>query len=109
MPLINCPECKNEISDSALKCPKCGVQLRKPTRSFFGKIIKWTFIGFNILMIFWFVGGMNAATEHAENLTGAAQAGAAIGTGLGAAMILGIWGFGDFVLGLFLLLTRPKG
>lgn len=23
MALINCPECKNEISDKAEKCPKC--------------------------------------------------------------------------------------
>ncbi|WP_140308924.1 zinc ribbon domain-containing protein, partial [Vibrio parahaemolyticus] len=27
MALINCPECETEVSDSALKCPKCGVQL----------------------------------------------------------------------------------
>ncbi|MEC9377128.1 MAG: zinc-ribbon domain-containing protein, partial [Candidatus Neomarinimicrobiota bacterium] len=28
MPIINCPECSSEVSDSALKCPSCGVQLR---------------------------------------------------------------------------------
>ena len=31
-----------------------------------------------------------------------------IGTGIGAAIILGIWVFGDIVLGLFVLFTRPK-
>lgn len=24
MPLINCPECQNEVSDKAELCPKCG-------------------------------------------------------------------------------------
>lgn len=27
MALINCPECKKEVSDSALSCPHCGFQL----------------------------------------------------------------------------------
>jgi len=40
MALINCPECKNEVSEKALKCTKCGMQLRKPSRTIFGKIIK---------------------------------------------------------------------
>jgi len=108
MALINCPECQTEISDTALKCQKCGIQLRKPKRGFFGKLIKWSFIGFNILMAIWLVAGMGKATEGMEALSGAEQAGAAIGTGLGAAMIFGIWFFGDIVLGLFVLFTRPK-
>ncbi|MDT8426085.1 MAG: zinc ribbon domain-containing protein [Methyloprofundus sp.] len=108
MAIINCPECQNEVSDSALNCPKCGVQLRKPKRGFFGKLLKWSFIGFNILMLVWFIGGMGTATDSMKGMSGAEQAGAAIGTGLGAAMILSIWGFGDLVLGLFVLFTRPK-
>jgi len=108
MPLINCPECSTEVSDTALKCTKCGVQLRKPKRGKFGKIIKWSFIGFNILMVVWLVGGMHSATEGITSLSGAEQAGAAIGTGIGAAMILGLWAFGDFILGLFVFLTRAK-
>lgn len=24
MPLVNCPDCGNEISDAAYACPKCG-------------------------------------------------------------------------------------
>lgn len=108
MALINCPECSTEVSDSALKCPKCGVQLRKLKRGFFGNLIKWSFIGFNILMAVWLIGGMGAATEGMEALSGAEKAGAAIGTGIGAAMIMGIWVFGDIILGLFMLFTRPK-
>ncbi len=108
MALINCPECLTEVSDTALKCQKCGVQLRKPKRGVFGKLIKWSFIGFNILMTAWLVGGMGTATENMEALSGAEKAGAAIGTGLGAAMIFGIWVFGDIILGSFVLFTRPK-
>lgn len=109
MALIQCPECSTEVSDMALKCAKCGVQLRKPKRSVFGKIIKWTFVLFNIFMGWWLVAGMHVATKTMETASrGAAHAGAAIGTGLGAAMIIGLWGFGDIILGLFVILTRPK-
>ena len=108
MPLINCPECSTEVIDTALKCPKCGVQLRKPKRGFFGKLVKWSFVGFNILMAIWLIGGMNSASEGMQALSGAEQAGAAIGTGIGAMLILGIWVVGDIILGLFVLFTRPK-
>jgi len=109
MAMIECPECSTEVSDSAMKCPKCGVQLREAKRSVLGKIIKWGFIGFNVLMVVWLVGGMTSATKGMEGLSGAEQAGAAIGTGLGAMMIVGIWVVGDIILGLFVLFTRPKG
>ena len=108
MALISCPECTTEVSSSAFKCPKCGVQLLKPTRSFFGKLIKWGFILFNIFMAWVLISGMNAASKIVESSSGASQAGAAIGTGLGAAMIIGLWGFGAIILGLFVLFTRPK-
>jgi hypothetical protein len=108
MPLIDCPECSTEVSDTALNCPKCGVQLRKPKRGFFGKLVKLSFVGFNILMAIWLIGGVNSASEGMQALSGAEQAGAAIGTGIGAMLILGIWMVGDIILGLFVLLTRPK-
>ncbi len=109
MALINCPECKTEVSEKALKCQKCGFQLRKPKRTIFGKIVKYCFIGFNILMLWWMVAGMSSASKVITK-TGsqAEQAGAAIGTGIGAILIIGIWVAGDIILGLFTLLTRPK-
>lgn len=108
MALINCPECQQEVSDAALKCPKCGVQLRKLKRGFFGKLVKWSFIGFNIFMAIWLISGLSASTEGFQQMSDAEQMGAAVGTGLGAAMVIGIWVVGDFILGLFVLLTRPK-
>lgn len=38
MAIIKCPECGQDVSDSAMKCPHCGKQLRKPKRSIMGKI-----------------------------------------------------------------------
>ncbi len=110
MALIACPECKSEVSSVALKCPKCGVQLRKPTRTFFGKLVKYSFIGFNLLMLFWMIAGMGAASEsYQQGMNEAQRAGAAVGTGIGAMLILAIWFFGDVILGIFVMLTRPKG
>ncbi len=110
MALVNCPECKAEVSSAATKCPKCGFQIRKPKRGVLGKLIKYGFIAFNILMVIWLVTGMQGASEVIEtSTTGAEEAGAVIGTGLGAAMIVAIWVAGDFILGLFVLFTRPKG
>lgn len=109
MALINCPECSSEVSDSALKCPKCGVQLRKPTRGPFGKLMKWLFIGFNIIMVillFSYFGSVSEFTSSAGS--DAEKAGAAIGATLGTGMLMGIWVLGDIILGLFVLLTRPK-
>ena len=99
MALVNCIECSAEVSEKALDCPKCGATLRKPKRTFFGKLVKWSFIGFNILMLLWMVFGVGGAAE---------KAGAAIGTGLGVMMIMFVWIAGDVVLGLMTLLTRPK-
>ena len=109
MALIACPECSTDVSDSALKCTSCGIQLRKPKRGFFGKLFKYSFILFNVLMAWWLVAGVGAASEGIQSAGSTAeQAGAAIGTGIGAAMIIGLWVFGDIILGLFVLFTRPK-
>lgn len=109
MAMTTCKECGAEVSDQAITCPKCGARLRKPKRSAFGKIIKFLFIGFNILMLIWLIGGVGSASQTLENAhSDAEQAGAAIGTGIGAMMIVFIWVAGAVVLGIMTLLTRPK-
>lgn len=109
MALINCPECSSEVSNSALKCPKCGVQLREPKRGFFGKLFIWGFIGFNILMVIWLFSYWVSVGEIANTTTSEAEkAGAAIGGTIGTGMLFGFWVCGDIILGLFVLLTRPK-
>ena len=49
MAMINCKDCGKEVSDTALKCPSCGVQLRKAKRTVMGKAFLLLFIFFNIL------------------------------------------------------------
>ena len=110
MPLIACPECTNEVSDSALKCPKCGVQLRRPKRGFFGKIFKFLFITFNLIMAVWIFSFFYGVGEVTNQMHGdAEQAGAAIGATIGTGMLLFVWFVGDAILGLLVLFTRPKG
>jgi hypothetical protein len=108
MPLIQCPECKAEVSDQATKCVKCGYAIRKPRRGIFGKLVKWAFILFNVLMLVWLIAGMNAAANATQPGTEAGKAGAAIGTAIGAGLIIALWVAGDIILGLFVLFTRPK-
>ena len=109
MAMISCPECSTDVSDTALTCPKCGVQLRKPKRGFFGTLFKWIFILFNLLMVGWLISYFGSIGELA-NTTGseAGKAGAAIGGAIGTGMILGIWAVGDVILGALVMFTRPK-
>lgn len=109
MALVACPECSHQVSDSALKCSQCGKQLRKPKRSFMGKLFKWSFILFNILMVIWMFGymgvigeGMDSAADEYES------AGTAIGGTIGIGILLFLWALGDIILGMFVLFTRPK-
>jgi len=109
MALINCPECSAEVSNTALKCPKCGVQLRKLKRGFFGNIFKWGFIVFNLLMAVWlFSYGGSIGELASKSGSEAAKVGAAIGGTIGTGMLFGLWALGDIILGLFVMFTRPK-
>ena len=108
MPIINCRECDANVSDSALRCPSCGFQLKRPTRGVFGRLFKWGFILFNLFMASALLMGLSGASEAMEGMSGVEKAGYAVGTGLGAGLILTAWLIGDVILGLFVLLTRPK-
>lgn len=109
MALVSCPECSKEVSDSAVKCPLCGYQIRKPTRSFFGKIVKWVFILFNLFMICCIFAGVSGSSDVINSAASEAErAGAAIGSGLGVMMLVTAWAIGDIIIGIFVFLTRPK-
>jgi len=108
MAITACPSCGKEVSDKAFDCPHCAHPIRKPRRGVFGKVFKWSFILFNILMIWWLFAGTDAAMEGQDQLIGAELAGAQIGTGIGVMMILIIWVIGDIILGMLVLFTRPR-
>ncbi|EFY06681.1 zinc ribbon domain-containing protein [Succinatimonas hippei] len=107
MALIKCPECGKEVSSTSFVCPNCGKELRKPKRSFIGKIFLWIFFLFNIFMILWLVGGMsNVADIKTSNEI--EEAGKAVGAGLAFMSILFIWVCGAIITGLLAFFTRPK-
>jgi hypothetical protein len=76
-------------------------------RTFMGKVVKWTFVAFNALMLVWLISGMMAVSDNPVG-SEAEEAGRAIGTAMGATMILGLWAIGDVILGILVLLTRRK-
>jgi hypothetical protein len=84
------------------------VQVETRKRSFFGKLVKWSFVGFNLLMLVWLFAGMSGATKGYESMSAAEQAGTAMGAGLGMMLILTIWAIGDVILGIAVMLTRGK-
>ena len=109
MALINCPECNNQLSNQSLKGPSCVKQLRKPKHTFMGKVFKCLFILFNVLRSMWRIGVFASSSYVINNtISNTERAGTLLGTGLGASIILTLWVIGDVILGLFVLLTRPK-
>lgn len=82
---------------------------QQPQRSLFGKIVKWGFIVFNILMLLWGFSALGVVSDGvSEASSDAEQVGAAIGGGIGMMLIGTIWFFGFVAGGIMLLLTRPK-
>jgi len=78
-------------------------------RTGFGKVVKWTFVVFNVLMLIWLIGGLaSAGNAMSGAVNDAERAGAAIGTTIGMGLILALWAAGDVILGIFVLLTRRK-
>lgn len=85
------------------------VQREVSDRTGFGKIIKWTFIAFNILMLIWMVSSCSAIGDISQNAANDAErAGAAIGAGLGMTFLMFIWAIGDVILGMLVFFTRRK-
>ncbi len=109
MAMTTCKECNAQVSDQATKCVNCGARLKKPKRGFFGKLAKWSLIGFNVLMVIWLFSYFGDVGEYInETESSAEQTGAAIGGTIGTGMILMVWVLGDIILGLWALLTRPR-
>ena len=84
------------------------VQREVSDRTIFGKICKWLFIIFNVLMIIWLVSAIGAVGEMDAPRNSAEEAGTAIGATIGFGMLLFVWAVGDLILGMFVLFTRRK-
>lgn len=76
-------------------------------RTPFGKVIKWSFIGYNLLMLLWLLSywvGLGDLINTSQDEY--SQAGAAIGGMLGTGMVLMLWVLGVIILGIPTLLTK---
>jgi hypothetical protein len=81
------------------------VRTEKRERSLAGKFIKWTFVGFNLLMIVWIIGGLHSVSQIQTHST-AERIGSSIGATIGITMLLTLWALGDLILGILVLVTR---
>lgn len=75
--------------------------------------LTWVILGWNALMAVWLVVGVvGAANSTNKDCVGqfadSCKSGAAIGTGIGIFLILGIAAFGDMILGVIWLVTRRQ-
>ena len=71
-------------------------------------IFKYLFFAFNLLMAFAMYSGFAENADKINNAVEAEAAGAAVGTGLGAFLVLILWVMGDIILGLLYLVARPS-
>ena len=83
MAMTRCPECKEDVSDLAASCVKCGRELREP--STLGSVAKGLFLAFNGVMALWLIG---------EVLMGLPS------------RVFEPWAIGSVILGMFALVTR---
>ena len=81
------------------------VRTEKRERSIAGKFIKWSFIGFNLLMVVWIFGGLHSVSKIPVHST-AEQIGSSIGATIGVTMLLILWALGDLILGTLVLVSR---
>jgi hypothetical protein len=81
------------------------VRREKRERGPFGKLLKWAFIGFNVVMLIWIVSGFSAVSKIEVHST-AEQAGRAIGSAIGFASLLTLWAIGDLILGILVIVSR---
>jgi len=81
------------------------IRTEKRERTFAGKLIKWTFLGFNLFMTIWIAGGLYTVSKIPMH-SAAEKLGAGIGTTIGVTVLLVLWASGDLILGILLLVTR---
>ena len=110
MPPVKCQKCKFAVNSRAEFCPNCYARVRKIGRSGIGKIIKYGFVLFTIIMPLWLVSDVyfTASGDFDSANIDAAEAISGFGAGIWVLMKIGIWVGGSVILGILTLVTRPK-
>ncbi len=76
-------------------------------RGFFGKLFKFLFVAFNLLMVVWLVSYWVQIGNMFNTLNSdAGRTGASIGATLGTSFIIFFWAAGALILGLLTMLSR---
>jgi NADH:ubiquinone oxidoreductase subunit 6 (subunit J) len=85
------------------------IQREVRKRGFFGKLAKFLFIAFNLLMLLWLITyWVSAGNLMSEMQSEAERAGGAVGATLATGMLLFFWVAGALILGLITLFTRGQ-
>lgn len=108
MALKNRSECRAKVNASVWGCHRGGYGGRKPERSTFGNIIKWSFIAFNLLMACWLITSLGVPPDGMDDMSDVEKLSSIVGTYLGGILIILVWVVGYIFLGLFFILTHPK-
>jgi len=75
------------------------------------RIFRWFFLAIQVLFLVWIIAGGNSANDNVDCGTLSAQAcsdAAAVGTGIGIALIVILWVIVDIILGITYLIFRKK-
>jgi hypothetical protein len=80
-------------------------KVEKRQRGFIGQFFYLVFIGFNLLMLVWFVSGLVTVSGIPVG-SDAERAGRAIGAAIGFGLLLTFWLIGALVLGILAAVTR---
>jgi hypothetical protein len=105
------------VRDPGKKPPASHQVVRREVykRGPFGKIIKFLFIAFNVLMVIWLVsywvqvGSMrNELVITNKDFAHAADAGAAIGAAIGTTILMFVWAAGSTVHGFLTMFSRGE-
>jgi hypothetical protein len=74
------------------------------------RIFSYIILIFNLIMLVWVIGGAASASGAPTDCVtldeGACNAARDIGTGIGVALLIGLWVAGDFILGILWLVTN---
>jgi hypothetical protein len=75
-------------------------------------IFRWVFLAIQVLFLVWIISGIagnsDSCADQAGDALDACQAGTAVGTGIGVALIIGLWVAVDVILGITYLIIRKK-
>lgn len=71
---------------------------------------RWFFLAVQALFLMWIIGGVNSASDNCDGEVGAAldACRTAVGAGIGAGLIIGLWVAVDVILGITYLIFRKR-